>query len=271
MEISLELDRAGIFERFGDSNLDEHAFGAFGFSLKHVEGANLEEQFLSIFTEIVTFLQEIRCKKHISLSIYFEPKVYDGWCGTSGPSACIYLGCSDDEFSTNCNYDQLNRQIRGLSSYINSESYNPSDDALFLGYFSPDNKTLYLEKRTSTSWCIVRKISPAVYLASKDNPKDLISTIPADVMCLIENKKVIEVGFGAGPGCVTGRIQKHPIPVDLAEGISWIEKNSDTMKAGHLLLDDLTTLWFYSYGFTRYEQSPNEKPPRPGVEVKTAD
>lgn len=270
MEISLELDRAGIFERFGDSILDEHTFGAFGFSLKNVEGANPEEQLLSIFTEIVTFLQGIHCKKQISLSIYYEPKIYDGWCGTSGPAVCIYLGCSDDKFSTNCNYDQLNRQIRGLSSYINAESYYPSDDALFLGYFSPDNKTLYLEKRTNTSWRIVKKVSPAD-LASKDNPNDFIATIPAEVMRLIENKKVVEAGFGAGPGCVAGKIQKYPKPVELAKGISWIKNYRHVLKAAHLLLDDRTTLWFRYDGFKRYDQTPSGNLPRPGVEVKTTD
>jgi hypothetical protein len=268
---SLELDHAGILQRFGKDILEEHSFGAFGFSLKYVQGANPEEQLLSILTEIVVFLKESSCKKHISLSIYFEPEIYEGWCSESGPAVCVYLGCSDGKFSTNCNYDQLNNHIRGLSSYINAEAYSPSDNALFLGYFSPVNKTLYLEKRNAMSWCIVKKISPEEYFACKNNPKDLISTIPADIMQVIKDKKVIEAGFGAGPGFAAGMIQKYPEPVELPEGISWIEKYCHILKAAHLLLDDRTTLWFHRDGFNRYDHTLAERPPRHGVEVITSE
>jgi hypothetical protein len=98
---------------------------------------------------------------------------------------------------------------------------------------------------------------------------ELITTIPADVMQMIKDKKVIEAGFGAGPSCVAGKVQEYSEPVELAEGVSWIGNYCHVMKAAHLLLDDLTKLWFHCDGFTRYDQTPSGKPPRPGAEVIT--
>jgi hypothetical protein len=98
---------------------------------------------------------------------------------------------------------------------------------------------------------------------------ELITTIPADVMELIQNKKAVEAGFGAGPGCVAGQVQKFVEPVELAEGIYWIEMYRQTLRAAHIMLDDRTVLWFHRDGFNRYEETPRDKPPRLGVTVKT--
>jgi hypothetical protein len=99
---------------------------------------------------------------------------------------------------------------------------------------------------------------------------EFISTIPAEVLEDIQERKVIEAGFGAGPSCVAGKVQVFPDPVELAEGVAWIEKYCHIMKAAHLLLDDRTVLWFHPTGFKRYEQTPVNKPPRPGVEITTS-
>lgn len=105
----------------------------------------------------------------------------------------------------------------------------------------------------------------------KDGTMELITTIPANVMKLIQGKKVVEAGFGAGPGSAAGQVHKFVEPVELTEGINWIERYRQTLRTAHIMLDDRTVLWFYQDGYNRYEKTPRDKPPRPGVEVKIAD
>jgi hypothetical protein len=158
--INLDHDQKEILRQFGDDILEVHSFAAYGFCLRHVEGDTPEEQMQRVITEIFTLLKQTKSKKQISFSIYFVPQTFSDWCSISGPAICLYLGCNDDGFPKS-NIERLNDKIRKMPSYINAESYEPSDDAIFLGYYQPDNKTLYLENSLQMSWNIAGEVDPS--------------------------------------------------------------------------------------------------------------
>ncbi len=95
--------------------------------------------------------------------------------------------------------------------------------------------------------------------------KKLIDTIPPEVKAAIEGKKVVDVGFGAGPGFVAGKAQEFDRPVPLEEGAEWLERYREAMRVGHIGLEDGTVIFFESRGFKRYDTERRKKMPRPGV------
>ena len=90
--------------------------------------------------------------------------------------------------------------------------------------------------------------------------------LPEDVQEDIDGLMVLEAGFGAGPGCVAGKIEKYEPPVSIEEGLKWLSRYATVFKAAHLRLEDGSVLWLDRAGFLRYEEG--ERPaPRPGVVV----
>ena len=62
---------------------------------------------------------------------------------------------------------------------------------------------------------------------------------------------VLEAGFGAGPGCVAGKIEKFEALVSIEEGLYWIARYANVLKSAHLRLEDGSILWFNRWGFIR--------------------
>ena len=93
-----------------------------------------------------------------------------------------------------------------------------------------------------------------------------IATIPEEVLEEVGELRVMEAGFGAGPGCCAGKVEQFDEPVPMSEGLRWIAGYAHALKAAHLRLTDGSVLWLWRSGFMRW--APGEQsPPRPGLEV----
>jgi hypothetical protein len=95
---------------------------------------------------------------------------------------------------------------------------------------------------------------------------DLEATLPPELLDELHGHEVLEAGFGAGPGCVAGKIERFEPPVPLARGLAWIARWSGVLRKAHLQLDDGSVLWFEPGRFVRWDRAP-QRPPRPGLVV----
>ena len=93
---------------------------------------------------------------------------------------------------------------------------------------------------------------------------------PEDVLEDIDGQLVLEAGFGAGPGCVAGKIEKYEPPVSIEDGLGWLSSYATIFKAAHLRLEDGSLLWLWPSGCMRWAHG-KQSPPRPGLEVGGLD
>jgi len=93
-------------------------------------------------------------------------------------------------------------------------------------------------------------------------PDDII----AEVHELIGETPVLEAGFGAGPGCVGGKVEPFDPPASIEDGLLWLAQYASVFKAAHLRLENGSVLWFDRWGFKRRDDS-DRPAPRPGLEV----
>lgn len=97
----------------------------------------------------------------------------------------------------------------------------------------------------------------------------LIDEIPADVLALVRDKPVAEVGFACGPSFVAGKVERYaPETVSLATAMDWLEQYRDHLKAAHVGFADKSVLWLRGGHFSRYDQESAHKLPRAGVTVR---
>jgi hypothetical protein len=101
---------------------------------------------------------------------------------------------------------------------------------------------------------------------------DVRQTIPADLLALVESRRVIEASFGAGPSFCAGKHDPFDPPVSLDEGLAWIQRYFHVMRIGSLYLDDRTVITFEPpTGFLTYDATPRRACPTPGVTVDHPD
>ena len=100
----------------------------------------------------------------------------------------------------------------------------------------------------------------------QEHVKIWLESLPSEKIKCADQPAVVEAGFGAGPGCVAGKIEKFESPVSLEDGLHWISSYSHVLKAAHLRLVDGSILWFDRWGFTRRDDG-KQPAPRPGVVV----
>jgi len=93
---------------------------------------------------------------------------------------------------------------------------------------------------------------------------------PDEVLEHIDGLLVLEAGFGAGPGCVAGKIEKYEPPVSIEDGLGWLSSYATIFKPAHLRLEDGSVLWLWQSGCMRWAHG-KQSPPRPGVEVGGLD
>lgn len=97
----------------------------------------------------------------------------------------------------------------------------------------------------------------------------LLESLPDDALALARANLVTEVGFGAGPGFVAGKIEEYAEPVEIEVALAWLETYRGVLRAGHVRLGDGTILWFERHdGYARKEMGRRDKP-RPGITVPT--
>ncbi len=79
--------------------------------------------------------------------------------------------------------------------------------------------------------------------------RPLAETLPAPLRADLRHLRAIEVGFGAGPSFVGGKVQRYAPPVPAARALAWLERYRDTFRRGHVALADGRTLFFDPIGF----------------------
>jgi len=82
----------------------------------------------------------------------------------------------------------------------------------------------------------------------------LIESIPAEVRAQVGGLKVVEVGFGAGPGCVAVNIKKQDPPIPFESAMAWLEGYRRTFRKGHVQLEGGPPLLFAPTPFLRVRE-----------------
>jgi hypothetical protein len=81
----------------------------------------------------------------------------------------------------------------------------------------------------------------------------LFSMIPVAVLARVRGSRVIEVGFGAGPGLCVRKSERFSSPVSLKAGLAWLEQHRAIMRRGQCLLEDGSVLRYDDDRFASYQ------------------
>jgi len=95
---------------------------------------------------------------------------------------------------------------------------------------------------------------------------DFTATVPAELRDRASATGCVEAGFGAGPGCMAGKVEAFDPPAPLPDAVAWVHARSHFYKRAHIRLSDGFVLWFGPWGFDRAEQ--RSEAPRPGLAVR---
>lgn len=60
--------------------------------------------------------------------------------------------------------------------------------------------------------------------------KKIIETIPQEILAEVRYKKIILMGFGAGPGCVGQLTERLHPPASFSQGMAWLERYRRTFR-----------------------------------------
>ena len=96
---------------------------------------------------------------------------------------------------------------------------------------------------------------------------DFLATLPSNLRDRAAATGCTEAGFGAGPGCMAGKVETFDPPAALPDAVAWVHARSHFYKRAHIRLTDGFVLWFGPWGFDRAEQ--RSEAPRPGLVVRT--
>ena len=83
--------------------------------------------------------------------------------------------------------------------------------------------------------------------------QSLLSTIPADLIAEVDGVTVREYGVGSGPGCMCGKVRKHPEGCSLEQALSFLEKYRSSLRRAHILFSGGQVFWFSRAGYLRFE------------------
>ncbi len=81
-----------------------------------------------------------------------------------------------------------------------------------------------------------------------------LAMVPAAVLASAQEQHVVEIGMGAGPGCIAQRTLKFDPRISVTEGLHRLEDFRSEMKIGRILLDDGRTWYFDELQFRRERQ-----------------
>ena len=93
-----------------------------------------------------------------------------------------------------------------------------------------------------------------------------LQTIPREIWREVGQARVLEAGFGAGPGCVAGLTETFTEPASVEDGLVWLSRYAGFLRIAHLQLEDLSVLFFEPLGFRKWDQTRRARP-RAGVVV----
>ena len=103
-------------------------------------------------------------------------------------------------------------------------------------------------------------------MQSNEEEIDWLKDVPIEIQKSIRDHKIITAGFGAGPSCMGQHVEHFKNPIELAEGLRWLDRWAPTFRRARLVFDNGITLLFFGYSFDRvkYESSYT-------VEINTGD
>ena len=81
----------------------------------------------------------------------------------------------------------------------------------------------------------------------------LIDTIPDEVRRFVESKKVLEVGWAAGPSWIVRKTNEYESPVLLEVAFDWLEGYREIYRLSHVLLEDRSVIWMKRDGLFKYD------------------
>ena len=82
--------------------------------------------------------------------------------------------------------------------------------------------------------------------------------VPKAILASAYGRQVLEIGMGAGPGCIAQRTIKYEPPISVTEALQRLEAFRSVMKIGRILLDDRRT-WFFDVNRFQRERRDGEK------------
>ena len=104
-------------------------------------------------------------------------------------------------------------------------------------------------------------------MSTNQEQPSLQSQIPARTLNKVIGKPVVETSFATGPSFCAGKVEKHDPPITFEEGIAWLERYRADLKAGCLIFNDESRLWFSWGKYDRYVTKPKTPRPEPGIEM----
>jgi hypothetical protein len=96
-------------------------------------------------------------------------------------------------------------------------------------------------------------------------------TIPAAILRQVQAKRVVETSFGAGPSYCVGRVEAHEPAIGFDQALAILERYNQVMRAGCIVFEDRSLLWFQRNIYERYQRKAPKQRPRPGLTVKTTE
>ena len=100
-----------------------------------------------------------------------------------------------------------------------------------------------------------------------DAVQQWLQTIPAEIWREVEQQRVLEAGFGAGPSFISGKTEIFAEPVSIEDGLRWLSRYAGALRRACLQLEDGSLLFFEPRSFWRWDRS-GGPPPRAGVVVR---
>ena len=99
----------------------------------------------------------------------------------------------------------------------------------------------------------------------------LLPTIPVAILKQVQSKRVVETSFGAGPGYCVGRVEAHQPSISFEAALAILERYNRMMRAGCIVFEDRSLLWFQQNTYERYQAKGKKQAPRPGLTVPTME
>jgi hypothetical protein len=105
--------------------------------------------------------------------------------------------------------------------------------------------------------------------AGDEQSQSLLETIPADLLAEVDGVSVCEYGFGAGPGCICGKVCKHTEGCSFDQAIIFLEKYRHVLRRAHIKFSSGLVFWFRRECFDRSEFKVSPERLRPGLTCVT--
>ncbi len=87
--------------------------------------------------------------------------------------------------------------------------------------------------------------------SEREDMMDWLKNVPLETLESIRDRKIVTAGFGAGPACMAQHVEHFRKPIDLKEGLLWLDRWASTFRRARLVFDNGITLLFFGTSFDR--------------------